>query len=293
MSLPVITYTDSLNRVFNLMVNLDTGDTNSLENGGRIFSAAFHDFSWNRKTYEQRYGEHVLGFTKAAKEYAVTLLFWGSTTERMAALDKFHEAIENDIMNDTPGTLRWNDFTIKCYIVSSKTQPSQNIKGMTENEVTIYCPYPFWRRTTKRKFFIQDLPEQDLNDVKVYPNKYPFNYLSRTVRQDVITNDALSSSRWNIIINGFADSPTIKIGNLQVSVNVLINSGEYLTINNIEKTIILTNSLGRKTNCFGYRDLSTYMFEDITSGDNVVKWDGAYSWELSLIEERSEPRWTS
>lgn len=293
MSLPVITYTDSLNRVFNLMVNLDTGDTNSQENGGRIFSAAFHDFSWNRKTYEKRYGEQVLGFTKAAKEYAVTLLFWGSVNERMVALDKFHSAIENDIMNDTPGTLRWNDFAIKCFIVSSKTQPSQTIKGMTENEVTIYCPDPFWRKTVKKDFFIQDLPEQDPNEVKVYPNEYPFNYLSKTVRQDVITNDSLNSSKWELIINGFADHPSIRIGKLEVTINVLVDSGEYLTINNIEKTIILTNSLGRKINCFGYRDFSTYIFKDVEPGDNLVTWNGGYSWELSLIEERSEPRWTS
>lgn len=295
MSLPVITYTDSLNRVFNLMVDLDTGNTNSQEYGGRIFSAAFHDFSWSKKTYEKRYGEHLLGFTKSAKEYTVNLLFWGSYDERKRALDLFHSAIENDVMNETPGTLRWGDFTIKCFIISSKTQPSSSVKGYTENEVNIYCPDPFWVRTTSSEFFIQDLPEDTTDDAKDYPNKYPFNYLAETVRQGTINNASLYSSNWQIVINGYAVDPKIKIGNLEIAMNLVINTGEYLTITckNQEKSIFLTNVFGRKLNRFGYRDTSKYIFEKIPKGLQHITWNGGYSWTLTLFEERSEPRWIS
>lgn len=293
MSLPVITYTDSLNRVFNLMVDLDTGNTNSQEYGGRIFSAAFHDFSWSKKTYGKRYGERVLGFTKDAKEYTVNLLFGGSYDERKRVLDLFHSAIENDVMNETPGTLRWDDFTIKCFIISSETHPSSSVEGYTENEVNIYCPDPFWVRTTSSEFYIQDLPEVDTSDAKDYPNQYPFNYLGETRRQSTLTNDSLFSSNWELVINGYAADPKIKIGNLEIAMNLVINASEYLTINSRDKTIILTNVFGRKLNRFGYRDVSNYIFEKIPKGLSNVTWNGGYSWTLTLFEERSEPRWIS
>lgn len=295
MNLPVITYTDSLNRVFNLMVNLDTGDTDSLENGGRIFSAAFHDFSYEKKTYAKRYGEKLLGFTKNAKEYTATLLFWGGIDERKRDLDLFHSAIENDLLTESPGTLRWGDFTIKCFITSSKTQPSQTVKGYTENEVIIYCPDPFWVRTTSSEFYIQDLPEETTDDEKDYPNHYPFNYLAETVRQSTINNTSLYSSNWQIVINGYAVDPKIKIGNLEIAMNLVVNTGEYLTITckNQEKSIFLTNVFGRKLNRFGYRDTSKYIFEKIPKGLQHITWNGGYSWTLTLFEERSEPRWIS
>lgn len=292
MSLPVITYTDSLNRVFNLMVDLDTGNTNSQEYGGRIFSAAFHDFSWTKKTHELRYGERLLGFTKEPKEYSVSLLFGGSYDERKKALDLFHSAIEYDVITSKPGTLRWGEFTISCYIMSSKTQPS-SMNGYTQNDVTIYCPYPFWQKRRSKTLYVKDLPEQDYTGVKDYPNDYPYNYLSRAVRQDVCNNDSLYSTNWEIIINGYANHPVIQIGNLRIDMNLIIDTGEYLTINNIDKTIILTNSVGRKVNCFGYRNPSSYIFDRIKAGENLITWNGGYSWTLTLIEERSEPRWTS
>lgn len=291
MSLPVITYTDSLNRVFNLMVDLDTGNTNSQENGGRIFSAAFHDFAWTKKTFEQRYGEKVLGFSKAAKEYQVTLLFGGSYDERKEALDLFHSAIENDIMTNSPGTLRWGDFTIPCYIISSKTAPRDST--YTQNDVTIYCPKPFWTRSIKRSFFIQDLPEQDYENAKDYEYDYPYNYLSRTQRQDVLQIDTLGSVNWEVVINGYAVNPVIQIGNLIIGMDLIVDNGEYLTINSSDKTIILTNTIGRKLNRFGYRDTSTYIFEKLKKGEHKIVWNGGYSWVLTLFEERSEPRWTS
>ena len=48
---------------------------------------------------------------------------------------------------------------------------------------------------------------------------------------------------------------------------------------------------GQQINAFGARNPDYYIFQLIESGVNAIVWNGTFSWELQMIEERSEPRW--
>ena len=43
---------------------------------------------------------------------------------------------------------------------------------------------------------------------------------------------------------------------------------------------------------FSDRNRDDYIFEKIPSGSNDVSWDGAFGFDVTLLEERSEPKWT-
>lgn len=130
-----ISYTDSRGNVFDLMS----------DGIRRVKSASFHEFSWDREVGSKRFGEKIYAFKKSAAQYSATIYFDGP--EREKNLNSFHDAIEYDIIRNEPGTLRWEDYTIECFVVQSKTYPADEKFGApAANDVVFYCPDPFWKK---------------------------------------------------------------------------------------------------------------------------------------------------
>lgn len=283
--------------VTNVVLNADIeyeDDTiyGSLFYCGRIIDGSFHEFEWDKSVSERQFGETVNGWTKSSKEYKATLLFSGTDEQKRLALNRFHSAIENDIMHETPGTLQWDDATIDCYIRGSNTKPSDKFNGYTENEITIYCPRPFWEHEITQQFYSGiNNSESDTTYAKNWPHDYSgYDYLFVNDRESYILNDG-PMSEWQIIINGPAKKPKIQIGNNIIAMNTEIPVNSYLMIDSRDKIIYLVNPDGSMDNRFGERNLENYIFNKIEPGVNKVTWNGSYEWLLTLYEERSEPRW--
>lgn len=148
----LITYTDSRDNVFDLMT----------DGVRRINKASFHEYSWDKDVTDTRFGEKLRAWKKSAAQYSVTIYFDGDKREKN--LNEFHDALEYDIINNEPGTLRWEDYTIECFGISSKTYPAEEKFGSaTANDVVFYCPYPFWKKTQLfRSYRTTDRPEMDV-----------------------------------------------------------------------------------------------------------------------------------
>ena len=71
-----------------------------------------------------------------------------------------------------------------------------------------------------------------------------------------------------------------------------MEEGEYLTIDSTTKKIFLTKNDGTIINQFNNRNRDSYIFEKIPAGSNVVTWNGDFAFDVILLEERSEPKWT-
>jgi phage-related protein len=93
-------------------------------------------------------------------------------------------------------------------------------------------------------------------------------------------------------IYGACINPAIIIGDHTYKVNCSVNAGEYLTIDSTTKKIYITGTDGTVTNVFSKRDRENYIFEKISVGMVTVAWGGGYGFDLILLEERSEPKWT-
>lgn len=171
-----ITYTDSLGNEYDLMV----------DNFRRIYSANFHNYSWTKETSKTRFGEKIRSWGKDAQQYQVTILF-DSGSPRAQMLNNFHDSLEYDIVNNTPGILTWDDYYIPCYGISSKTYPAETkTNADTANDVTFYCPSPWWYKVT---LFQSYVPNENIN-VSVYTrNVTPFTreWLSLTPNGDPIS----------------------------------------------------------------------------------------------------------
>ena len=50
---------------------------------------------------------------------------------------------------------------------------------------------------------------------------------------------------------------------------------------------------GQQVNIFDLRDKTNSVFEPIPGGNINLIWSGAFGFDLTLYQERSEPRWTA
>lgn len=130
-----ITYTDSRGNTFDLM-------SDGLR---RIKSASFHEYSWSKDVSEKRFGEKLRAFKKDALSLSATIYFDGPDREKH--LNEFHDATEYDIVKGESGTLTWEEYSIKCFLISSNTHPAEERFGApAANDVVFYCPDPFWTK---------------------------------------------------------------------------------------------------------------------------------------------------
>ena len=101
----------------------------------------------------------------------------------------------------------------------------------------------------------------------------------------------MTDSNFIITIFGNVQSPTLYIGDHEYTVNVNVDTGEHLTIDSIEKTITLVKSNGEQVNCFNNRNKDSYVFKKIPVGTSQITSTGQIYFSITLLEERSEPKW--
>ena len=83
-----------------------------------------------------------------------------------------------------PGKLHWKDSYIACYITASSTYPSE-AKAWTCNEVTIYCPYPFW--TEERSFSWRPIERDESYPFLDYAYDLAFVYMEGGVIREYVS----------------------------------------------------------------------------------------------------------
>lgn len=159
-----ITYTDSRGNVFDLMAR----DVRWIKEAD-----GFHSYEWEPEATERRFGERLRAWKKKPKELQMTLIFQGLENTRANMLNDFHDALDYDITMFSPGTITWEDYSIKGFCTSSKTSPVDRTEVFdgTANELTFYCPNPFWIKMLEYKEFRQTT----YLDVYIVPGSTPYS----------------------------------------------------------------------------------------------------------------------
>ncbi len=124
-----------------------------------------------------------------------------------------------------------------------------------------------------------------------YPYDYPYDYVRSLVSNNIVC-ESTGSSDFRLLIYGEAVNPSVSIGGHVYAINGTVGKGETLLIDSLNKSITLTTASGNKVNWFDKRGRSHYIFEPIPSGKSPVYWSGEFGFDLTVIEKRSEPRWT-
>ncbi len=286
-----ITYTSSSGEVFDLMA----------AKLGRLKSAAFHNFEWSAEETARQYGVKVKYWTKEPIEYDCQLIFDGTLAERREALNAFHSAIEGDFFREEPGLLTWGESYIPCFIRSSATEPAEE-PYRTLNNVTIYCPDPFW--TVEQLISIapvEDDPEADADDKRYTSDGYGYapGYRYPIVATAKSYNiDHFAPCDFRLIAYGPTASVAVNIAGHLYAVQHQVGEGEVLIIDSRETQAddmhcYLVSASGHITNCFNDRDPNSLLLQRIPSGHVTISYSQEYGIDLTLYKKRSEPAWTS
>lgn len=253
----------------------------------RTLTANYHRWNWGAEGTTLQYGMRVAHFTRAAAVYETTLLFYGSKLAIKDTLNALHEDFERDVRLMTPGRIIWGSYYIDCYVNDSSTEPTENNVN-PKNTVKLFCPHPFWIREIKHSFAVQSAPVgQSFLD---YDYDYEYDYYLGSRGTDLWRTGSPFASDFRMVIFGAVTNPRVIINGYPYQVFATINSGEYLSIDSRKNTVTKVQSNGTRVNMFDSRNKEQSVFEPIPGGNLLVSWSGAFGFDLTLYQERSEPR---
>ena len=269
--------------------------------GLKLKKANFHKYSWNPNAAAKQYGVKLNYFMKDAQEYTATIYFKGSDETRRERVESFHACTEYDISHQTPGRIYWGADYIECYIRTSSTYPDEQTDIYTVNDITIYCPYPFW--IEEQSISINPIignagrpTDKGYPSDRTVPFSYPYLYsypISKTATYMEI--DHYADSAFKMVVYGPTSGVNINIAGNVYAVEQALRSNQYMIIDSrrntpADKKCYVVSESGIVTNTFNYRNPAYELFKPIPPGDVIINYARTYGIELTVYKERSEPR---
>ena len=269
------TYTNNFNEV------LEFGKDNLFVNENDL-----RDFAWEITSRNDK----ISGFKKGIVSKTIPVILKCDTEEDGILLrNRLFEVFEKDVLAGKHGKIQIGDYYMRCYITGSKkTQYLINDSYMLIS-LTVQTDLPAWIKETTL-IYNQDI---EIIDTHLdYPYDFAYDFKNGITTTKINNNDFVDSN-FVITIFGYVENPTLYIGGHRYTVNTTVDLGEYLTIDSVNKTIVLTKATdGEQVNCFNERGKDSYIFKKIPVGESdITSPNPQISFSITLLEERSEPRW--
>lgn len=233
----------------------------------------------------------IAGFIKEITERKLNIdIISGSKETTQELCNKLNEVFEKDIYNNVAGKIYINDYYMRCFIKSCKKSKRGN--GVIRSyEYTLITDYLFWVKETTYQYLAEP-PEAvkytDLEAGIMFP-EFPFDFAP--VRgEKILENPSFADSNFIMIIYGFAESPQVSIAGHPYRVETTVYEGERLIIDSKKGTVKKIGRLGEVVDCYNARQKDYSVFEKIPAGLNVFQWSGGFGIDITLFDERSEPK---
>lgn len=259
-----------------------------LENGVYLNSNDLRNYSWDYDVINNRISRFFRGVTNRKLPLIVCC---STTAEANEVRNRLLELAEADVDAMLPGKIFTGDYYTTGYITASKKTDYRTHGRFCKIDLTLTSPDPSWSRETVHVFGSSDEGASASRSGFDFPFDYDYDYSVSTTSRQVVCN-TIKSSKFKLRIYGEATDPAVMINGHAYRVNGMVKAGETLLIDSLNKTITLTTASGSKINWFANRDRVDYIFEPIPPGVNNVLYNGSFKFDLIVIEERSEPRWT-
>ena len=238
-----------------------------------------HDYEWDYSINNKK----VTSFDNPTKKITLTVFACGENRKEIA--NNFFEVINKDVLEEESGYLSVGDYRLYGYFVeksnnrySSDKVIKMNVKFIATNR---------WIKYTKYSFYPDD---GELSEDLDYPYDFPHDY-TRNRNQKRVINDGYMPCDFEFVFYGPQETPTVTINNHDYQVYTTLEQGEYLVINSLDKKIYKMLADGTRENVFNRRNKDSYIFEKIAVGKATITRDTDAKMDITLIEQRSEPKW--
>lgn len=206
-----------------------------------------------------------------------------------AAKNKLMEVVEKDVLALQHGRIVVGDYYFRCFVTKSQKKNYLYHKNYLTMTLTLTSDFPFWVKETTHIF--RKVTEAVGGTNLDYPHDYSFDYFSGMGNKELNNLDFVPTN-FRMIIYGACKNPAVYVSGHMYQMFCELLNGEYITIDSITKKIYKTAIDGTQTNVFNLRNRDSYIFEKIPAGTNTVIWLGDFGVDITLLEERSEPKWT-
>lgn len=208
------------------------------------------------------------------------------------AVNTFFEITETDTAAGVQGILYIGEYYLRCNLISSNKSFWKEVFSGVENSVKLLVPYPYWCREVTKSFLKGNpVSSRTEEEFLLYPFGYPYQY---SMPQDAgfLDNDHYAPCDFQLIIYGPCENPSIRVNGHLYEVMATLYSGDYMVVDSRDNTVFLQKSDGRKVNLFNWRNKDSDLFEKIPAGRSSVTWNtAAFGFDLTVFQERSEPKW--
>lgn len=254
------------------------------QGGIYVNSNDLHDYSRNYTSKNDRISGFKAGIVKKS---IPVIIKCDSEEEGIRIKNRLFECAEKDVLAMQYGQIIIGEYRLKCYITGSKKSDYLISKKYMKTTLTIVTDLPSWVKETTTTFGYGQGAEGSNLD---FNNDFPMDYTSNLLGKS-LNNTNFIETNFRMIIYGACENPEVVVSGHSYKIDVALEENEYLTIDSVEKTIVLTHTDGTTENCFNKRNRDSYIFEKIPSGVCGVS-SGHFKFDVTLLEERSEPKWT-
>ena len=256
-----------------------------------VQTTGLFDWQWNISAYDRaiRDGGRAVAARRPVQDRTLVLdVFSDSQSEHDAAIDRIHDVLEYDLCRLTPGKLFINHRYVRCFAYASVKTLDRDWSTYTVVGLTLRLISPAWVKE-ETVTVLPVITAADTADKK-YPGKYPYKY-SEGGNIARFVNDTASSAPMILKIFGACSNPSVYIGENEYSVNTSISAGDYVIIDQRDKSIVRVSQSGVRSNIFNLRKKSVDNFLPAPPGALSVSCSGQFACEVTFLTQRSEPEW--
>lgn len=244
------------------------------------------DYEWE---YNTKRNNRVKNIKKTSRTAQISIVVNGKdTNEYYENIAKLYEILDYDCVMGEPGKLYCGRYFLQCYFYKGeKIKKYANVKQTTVI-FTIVTDLVNWVKETITSYRNRQVAGTDVNGID-YKHDYPYDF--KSVFQTV-NNTSFYPSDFIMTIYGPCQEPMITIGDNIYLVHTDLEKGDYLLIDSRNRKVTKVKNDGTRVNEFAKRSRDYYVFEKIKQGINPVSWEGNYDFDVSILDERGEPKWT-
>lgn len=246
-----------------------------------------HDYEWT----VTKKGNRIVALNRdVSKRQLPVIIICDTEAKGIAARNRLLEVVEKDVLAMKHGQIILGDYYFKCFVTKSQKKNYLSTKRWMEVTLTLTTDFPYWVK--EETFIFRKLGEGGGDGKNLdFSFDFPHDYFSGFENKQM-HNTGFVGANFKMILYGPCKNPSVMVADHTYQVNCEVGSGEYLTIDSAAKKIYLTAVDGTTTNVFNLRNKDSYIFEKIPPGNNLVTWEGDFGVDITLLEERSEPKWT-
>lgn len=254
--------------------------------GFYVNSNDLRDYTW---TYEESSGR-IVGFKRGIAEKSIPIIILAeSDNEAVSLKNKITVLSEKDIRDMKPGKIIIGNYYMQGFLFESKKKDYLINNRYLGATLKFVSDNPCWIKEKKIAYVKREpIPNGFLD----YPYDYSYDYTPNNINCVELENEEVEACDFKAVIQGPCMNPGFYIGSQNYQIMTELSSYEYIVLDSMTRTVYKVSRTGRVENIWNSLNKEYDNFAKIPTGVHIMEAYDEFSFEITLYERRSEPKWS-